>query len=153
MAVEVRRLGAGDEEVVRRLSIEDGFFEQDGVEPVDRRPHTVESAREFLAVETNYQLAAFADGDPVGQLIAYELIRRHGDGRMMLIYEIGVRHDHRREGVGRSLFELLRELCRERGIGRSFLMTNESNLVAMAFYESIGARRHHNDDVVLDFAW
>jgi ribosomal protein S18 acetylase RimI-like enzyme len=153
MAVEIRRLRPGDEEVVRRLSVEDAHFEQVGVEPRLRIPHTLESAREFLAVETNYQLVAFAEDEPVGQLIAYELIRRHGDGRMMLVYEVGVRRDSRRQGVGRGLFDVLRSLCRERGIARAFLITNESNLDAMAFYRSLGARRDHDDDVVLDFDW
>jgi ribosomal protein S18 acetylase RimI-like enzyme len=153
VAFEIRRLGLGDEEVVQRLSIDDARFEPEGVEPRERIPHTIESAREFLSVETNFQLAAFAEGEPVGQLIAYELIRRHGDGRMMFIYEIGVRSDYRRKRVGSGLLDLLRELCGERGIARAFLMTNESNLGAIAFYESLGARRDHDDEVVFDFAW
>jgi ribosomal protein S18 acetylase RimI-like enzyme len=72
---------------------------------------------------------------------------------MMLVYEVGVRRDSRRQGVGRGLFDVLRSLCRERGIARAFLITNESNLDAMAFYRSLGARRDHDDDVVLDFDW
>lgn len=150
---EIRRLRPGDEEVVRRLSIEDARFEQEGIAPRARIPHTAASARAFLEVETNYQLAAFDEDEPVGQLIAYELIRRHGDGRMMFVYEIGVRADYRRRGVGRGLFESLRALCSERSISRAFLMTNESNPAAMAFYESLGARRDHDDEVVLDFDW
>lgn len=91
--IEVGRLTLGHEDIVRRLSIEDARFEEAGVEPRPRTPHTIESAREFLAVETNVQLAAFVGDEPVGQLLAYELIRRHGDGKMMFIYEIGVRDD------------------------------------------------------------
>lgn len=123
------------------FSIEDARFDQEGIEPRERVPHTLASAQEFLSAETTYQLAAFADDEAVGQLVAYELIRRHGDGRMMLIYEIGVRADYRRKGVGRGLFDVLRTLCRERGIARAFLMTNESNPGAMAFYRSLGAKR------------
>jgi len=140
--VDVRRLGVGDEEVVIRLSLDD-----------ERPPHSVESARELLADEATFYLAAFERGEPIAELLAYELIRRHGDGRMVLVYEIGVREEVRRRGVGRALFDLLREICRERGIRRAFVITNESNTPAMAFFASLGATRDHDDDVVLDFVW
>lgn len=102
VAIEVRRLGVGDEELLRRLSVEDARFEEGGAAPRARTPHTVESARAFLSVETSVQLAALDRGEPVGQILAYELIRRHGDGKMMFIYEVGVRDDYRRRGVGRG---------------------------------------------------
>ena len=151
--VEVRRLRVGDEAVVRRLSLEDARFEEVGVEPRARPPHTVESAREFLAVETNVQLAAFAGDEPVGQLLAYELVRRHGDGKMMFIYEIGVRDDYRRTGVGRLLLAELREICRRRGVTRAFVVTNERNRPAIEFYRALGATRDATDEAVLDFDW
>jgi ribosomal protein S18 acetylase RimI-like enzyme len=153
MTIEPRRLVVGDEEVVRRLSLEDARFEETGVEPRPRLPHTIESARRFLAVDTNVLLAAFAGDEPVGQLLAYELVRRHGDGKMMFIYEIGVRDDHRRYGVGRLLFEKLKEICREREITRAFVITNERNAAAMAFYRALGATRDARDEAVFDFDW
>lgn len=153
MAVTVRRLTVGDEEIVRRLSIEDALFEREGAIPKARTPHTVEGARAFLAAEENIQLVAFDGEEPVGQLIAYQLVRRHGDGEMMFVYEIGVRQDSRRLGVGRALFDALEGLCRELGIARGFLITNESNEEAMAFYRSLGGRRDATDEAVFRFDW
>lgn len=149
--IKVKRLAVGDEEVVRYLSREDARFEEEGVQAAARQQHTIESARDFLADDTNVQLAAFAGGEPVGQLLAYELARRHGDGKLMFIYEIGVRDDHRRRGIGRMLFEELQAICRSRGMGRAFVITNERNKAAMAFYRDLGATRDANDDVVFDF--
>ena len=151
--VGVRRLTVGDEEVVRRLSLEDARFEEAGVEPRARPPHTPESARRFLAVETNVQLAAFAGDEPVGQLLAYELIRRHGDGKTMFVYEIGVRDDYRRNGVGRLLFAELENICRRRAVTRAFVVTNERNAAATAFYRALGATREATDEAVFDFDW
>jgi ribosomal protein S18 acetylase RimI-like enzyme len=151
--ITVRRLALGDEEVVRYLSREDLRFGEQGGGSVERPPHTVETAREFLADDTNVQLVAFAADDPVGQLLAYELTRRHGDGKMMFIYEIAVRDDRRGRGVGRALFDELRAMCRSRGVGRSFVITNERNTAAMAFYRALGAAREASDDVVFDFDW
>jgi ribosomal protein S18 acetylase RimI-like enzyme len=153
VAIEVRKLEVGDESIVQRLSLEDGRFEEAGIEPKLRPAHTVESARAFLAMDTHVQLVAFEREEAVGQLLAYELIRRHGDGKMMFIYEIGVREDCRGSGVGKMLFEALKEICRERGITRSFVITNERNETAMAFYGKLGATRDATDDVVFDFDW
>ena len=140
--MDVRRLGVGDEEVVIRLSLDDG-----------RTPHTVESARELLVDDTTYYLVAFERDEPIAELLSYALIRRHGDGRMMFVYEIGVREEFRRLGVGRALFDALREHCRGRGIRRAFVITDGSNEPAMAFYASLGATRDHDDDLVLGFDW
>lgn len=46
-----------------------------------------------------------------------------------------------RTGVGRLLFEKLQEICRRRGIARAFVITNERNEAAMAFYRALGATR------------
>ena len=153
MPVDVRRLTVGDEEIVRRLSLQNARFEEAGIEPRARKPHSIQSAREFLAADTNVQLAAFAGDEPVGQLLAYELARRHGDGTTMFIYEIGVRDDYRRHGIGRLLFEKLRGICHERGITRGFVVTNERNEAAMAFYLALGATRDATDEAVFDFDW
>ncbi|HET7172923.1 MAG TPA: GNAT family N-acetyltransferase [Nocardioidaceae bacterium] len=141
----------GDEDVLRRLSLEDARFEEAGVEPRTRTPHTVGSAHAFLTAETNVQLAAFIGAEPVGQLLAYELTRRHGDGKVMFTYEIGVRDDHRREGVGRLLFDELEKICRDREISRAFVITNLRNEAAMGFYRALGATRDATDDVLFDF--
>src|SRR6266511_2489186 len=43
---------------------------------------------------------AFGDEEPVGMLLGHELDRRHGDERKMFLYEIDVREDRRRHGIG-----------------------------------------------------
>jgi ribosomal protein S18 acetylase RimI-like enzyme len=117
------------------------------------RPHTVDSAREFLRDARNVHLVAFAGDEPVGHVLAYELIRRHGDGRMMFIYEVGVRDDYRHRGVGRALFAELERTCRSTGTSKAFVVTNERNGPAMAFYDAMGASRGATDDVVFAFDW
>jgi GNAT superfamily N-acetyltransferase len=140
MTIEVRRLTVGDEEVRRRLSIDDARFDAAGAEGTARTPHTVSGAREFLAAEGNVQLVAFAGEEPVGQLLAYELNRRHGDGRMMYVHEVGVRDDWRRAGIARMLFEALAEICRRRG--RFLLLRHHQRRQRAGDGLVPGARRH-----------
>jgi ribosomal protein S18 acetylase RimI-like enzyme len=72
---------------------------------------------------------------------------------MMFIYEIGVRDDYRRTGVGRLLVAELKGICRQRGITRAFVITNERNQPATAFYRALGATRDAVDEAVFDFDW
>jgi ribosomal protein S18 acetylase RimI-like enzyme len=152
VGIEVRRLRPGDEEIVRRLSLDRSRFEF--ASDQRRRPApSAKTARAFLAEDKVVHLTAFLDGDVVGHVLAYELVRRHGDGTMLLVYEIGVREDRRRSGVGRHLFAALKSYCRGRNIDRAFVITSEANTAAMRFYEALGGFRPATDDVVFDFQW
>lgn len=104
-----------------------------------------------MASEDDHLLVAFEDDDPVGFLLAHELLRRDGAGRTFFVYEVGVRDDRRRQGVGRRLLEEAFRRCRERGIRRAFVTTNEGNEAAMALYRSLGGERAATDDVVFAF--
>ena len=148
MAVRYRRLGPGDERVLRGLSTEAARFEYVGAGRY--APLTDEDAAAFLAEDRNHLHVAF-DGDrPVGMLLAYELDRRHGARKMLFIYEIGVDADYRRRGIGRELMRRAADLARERGISRGFLITDDGNEAALALYRGEGAIRERDDDVVLD---
>jgi GNAT superfamily N-acetyltransferase len=129
--VNVRRLGRGDEAVVRALA--------------EREPQTA-----LLADESAIFIVAFDGEAPVGFVLAYELPRRHGDASILLVYELEVREDRRRSGVGTALMEELATLARGRGIREGFVLNEESNEVAMAFYASLDSERPHDDDVMWD---
>jgi ribosomal protein S18 acetylase RimI-like enzyme len=153
MDVRVRRLMTGDEAVVQRLTADADRFEVPGTPPRNLPVPRTEVAARFLTVETNHLLVAFDRDEPVGLLLAYELPRRHGDEPKMHLYEIGVREDYRRRGIGRSLIESFAELARARGARRAFVLTDESNRAAMAFYASTGGVRTRPDDVVFMFSF
>ena len=129
----VRRLGPGDEQVVARLA------------------ENAAPRSDLLADERTIFLAAFDGPDPVGFLLAYELLRRRGDRSQLFVYEVGVDEGRRRRGVATALFRELARLARSRGIRRGFVLTNESNEAAMELYRSLGGIRPNPDDVLFDF--
>ena len=129
----VRRLGPGDEAVVRRLA-EDAAPQSD-----------------LLAEERTIFLVAFDGRDPVGFLLAYELLRRRGDRSQLFVYEVGVDDGRRRRGVATALFRELARIARARGVARGFVLTNEANEAAMELYRSLGGVRPNSDDVLWDF--
>jgi ribosomal protein S18 acetylase RimI-like enzyme len=131
--VIVRRLGPGDVAVVRRLA-EDAAPQSD-----------------LLADEGTIFLVAFDRDDPIGFLLAYELLRRRGDPSQLFVYEVGVDEGRRRQGVATTLFGELGRLARARGIRQGFVLTNEANEAAMELYRSVGGMRPNADDVLWDF--
>ncbi|MGZ4353411.1 MAG: GNAT family N-acetyltransferase [Gaiellaceae bacterium] len=134
MALEIRRLGPGDEDVVRALA--------------EDEPQTA-----LLADERTIFPAALDGGKPVGFVFGYELLRRHGDPTILFVYEIEVAAASRGQGVGARLLRELAAVARERGIRTGFVLTNASNAAAMGLYESLGGVRPNPDDVMWDFEW
>ena len=114
--MEIRRLGPGDEDVVRELAT--------------RPPHVA-----LLADERTIFLVAFEGGQPVGFTFGYVLPRRHGAPTVLFVYEIGVEEGHRRRGIGK---ELMRRLASEAGAEEGFVLTEPDNEAANALYRSVG---------------
>jgi len=135
--VNVRRLGVGDEGVLAALATR---------EPPAR-------AGELLADGRTVFLVAFERDEPIGFVLAYELIRRHGDPSILFLYEVDVAAACRRRGVATALLLELERVARARGIREAFVLTNASNEPAMRLYESLGGVREHDDDVLWTFAY
>jgi ribosomal protein S18 acetylase RimI-like enzyme len=135
--VNVRRLGPGDEAVVARLAKKGD-------------PARVE---ELLADDRTLFFVAFEEDEAIAFVLAYELIRRHGDPSSIFVYEIDVDEPYRRRGVGTALMHAVEGVAGERGISEGFVLTSESNEAAMRFYESLGGVRPNTDDVMWDFAY
>ena len=121
----IRRLGPGDEDVIRAFAEEE--------------PQTA-----LLADDRVIFVAAFDGETPVGFAFGYVLPRRHGRPTIFFVYELDVDEAYRRRGVGRRLME---ELLR--GQDEAFVLTDAANDAAMALYASLGGTRV--DSVMWDF--
>ena len=102
-------------------------------------------ASELLADDRTVFLVAFERGDPIGFVLAYELIRRHGAASQLFVYEVEVAAACRRQGVGTALLRELERLARVRGIRQGFVLTDGDNEPAMRLYEAVGGVRPHEE--------
>lgn len=128
MDVQIRHLGAGDENAVLAAS---ALF--------DRPPDPV-VARRFLAERTHHLLVAYDKmGVAVGFVSGVETI--HPDkGTDMFLYELSVDAPARRHGIGRSLVEALATVARQRGCHGMWTGTERDNLAALATYRAAGGQ-------------
>jgi [ribosomal protein S18]-alanine N-acetyltransferase len=117
----VRRLRPGDEAIVEQLAT--------------REPRTA-----LLQDPRVIFLAALDDGEPLGFVLAYELLRRHGHEATVCVYEIEVEAAYRRQGIGARLLRELEAIARQRGIAEAFVLTEADNVSAMGLYESVGGK-------------
>jgi ribosomal protein S18 acetylase RimI-like enzyme len=72
---------------------------------VPGRPLTDDEAAAYLREPTVLHWVAEEGGVVVGHLLSYVELRRAGEPRQLLPYEIGVREASRRRGVGTALVE------------------------------------------------
>lgn len=112
MAKEYRRLTVSDLEMIVRLNVtyRDGFARW-------------ENACAFLTHPQNWLFACVEDGRILAFCQGYECMRLNDVGGLLYIHEFAVLPEFRRQGIGKTMLDMLKILCRLSGIRRIFLVT------------------------------
>lgn len=86
------------------------------------------------------------EGDVViGHLLSYVELRRAGEPRQLLLYEIGVRQATRRRGIGTTLVQAMRRWMRDEGVDEAWVLAD--NPEAVAFYAACGFAREDEQPI------
>lgn len=126
MAREIRRLTAGDAQLLKHLA--EGVFD----EAVD-----FALAAEFLQDARHHLYAAIDEGVVVGFASAVHYV--HPDKPAQLwINEVGVAPSHHGKGIGKALMAAVLERGRELGCSEAWVLTEDNNAAARALYRSAG---------------
>ncbi len=106
--------------------------------PVRRRfPHPAEELRRYRRIaRLGWSLGAF-DGR---RLVGLVLAEPRAWNRSVWVWEVGVEPGHRRQGIGRALFEALVDRAREEGLRVLVCETQTTNAPAVDFYRALGFR-------------
>jgi ribosomal protein S18 acetylase RimI-like enzyme len=141
--VEVKRLNREDAELAQRaINI---------LKPAQERDHkdvTADYMRAFLGEEKNVLILGLEDHSPVGFALAYLLDRVDRNQTMMLFYEIVVSGRHRGRGWGTKMVNALKRVGRDLSVMEIWVLTDRSNSAAIGLFESTGATRAGDDDVM-----
>lgn len=103
----------------------------------------------FLADPNCYLFVSLVDGEVVASLNGYCLRNPSRLRPQFLLYEIDVKGDWRRRGVGTALAKAFLAEARTSGASEVWVVTNGSNHAALAMYHQLHFVRQHSDDVML----
>lgn len=136
--MRARRVGPGDE-----------LLAEAALRAVDDPSPGADHLRTWFADPSRHFVVALDDdGRPVGRAYAYELPRPARPRPGMVLYEIDVAPTARRRGAARAMVEELLRIARIRGVDLVWVPTNVSSREAMRLYETTGAVRTQQDDVI-----
>ena len=94
----------------------------------------------LLANESFWAIGAFEAGEAIGCITGHELAMTRHERTELFIYDLAVRVDKQRRGIGRRLVDVLVASASERGIDVVFVPADDDDKHALAFYESLGGR-------------
>ena len=85
-------------------------------------------------------LVAFAENEILGGLTAYELPMYYSDSSEIFLYDMAVKPEYQRKGIGKGLMQSLKEHCIKQGIQDLFVMAHEEDEHAIEFYRATGGK-------------
>jgi len=83
-------------------------------------------------------IVALVDNEVAGGLTAYELPMYYSASAEIFLYDLAVKTEYQRMGIGKGLIQSLKEHCREHGIKEFFVMAHEEDEHAIEFYRATG---------------
>jgi aminoglycoside 3-N-acetyltransferase I len=93
---------------------------------------------QLLAREEFWAIAALSGEEVVGGLTAHTLPMTRTESREIFIYDVAVRSDHQRQGIGRRLLLHLQQAAAASGITGVFVPADAGDLGALDFYRALG---------------
>ena len=134
---EIERLGADRIPAMREaLRVFADAFEEE--ENFFSAPPSDAYLTRLLSDERFVLLTASADGQVVGVLSAYELVKYERERSEFYIYDLAVAEPYRRRGIARALIEALKPIARAVGGWMIFVQADRVDEPAVALYRSMG---------------
>lgn len=118
-----------------------------------RAPVDEQALAAFLANAACYLIVSVIADKVVGSLNGYRLLRPGTREPQFLLYEVDVKEEWRRRGLGVALVNAFAAEARASGACEVWVLTNGSNQPAMALYERCGFARRNPDDVMFSIAF
>ncbi len=126
MAIEIKVLQRGDESILMNVAAE--VFDN----PID-----AERTREFLEDHRHHIAVAIDDGLVVGFASGVHYVHPDRPPRLW-INEVGIAPTYRRGGLGKAVLRALFQVGRSHNCTLAWVLTDRSNVAAMALYSSVG---------------
>ena len=90
-------------------------------------------------------IVAVSKNEVLGGLTAYKLPMVYSDDSEILLYDMAVKPEYQRMGIGKAIIQYLKGYCLKNGIKGFFVMAHEEDKHAIEFYRATGGK---NEKVV-----
>ncbi len=133
---EIKQLTKEDLSIFKALiNLFDMVFEE-------KKPSIGSDERLLKLLERNSFIAitAISKNEVVGGLTAYELPMVHSDLSEIILYDMAVKPEYQRMGIGKGLIQSLRDYCMKNEIETFFVMAHEEDIHAVEFYHATGGK-------------
>jgi aminoglycoside 3-N-acetyltransferase I len=85
-------------------------------------------------------MAALAEQEVVRGLTAYELPMYYANYSEVFVYDLAVKREYQRMGIGKELIRSLKAECSRKGVREFFVLAHEEDKHAIEFYHSTGGK-------------
>ena len=136
MSIEIKHLTKEDlSQFTALINLVNVVFEEEN-------PTTGSEANSLRLLDNERFIAivALAENEVVGGLTAYELPMYYSDSSEIFLYDMAVKPEYQRMGIGKGLIQSLKEHCIKNGIQDFFVMAHEEDEHAIEFYRTTGGR-------------
>lgn len=111
----------------------------DEAEDRNGKPALGDAYVDSLLARTDFWVfAAFSGTEVVGGITAHTLPMTRSESSEIFIYDVAVREDHQRRGIGRLLLGALRDAANAAGIDNVFVAADNEDEHALDFYRALG---------------
>lgn len=141
MEIKIEKLAATDiDKFIELIRLFEDVFEMK-----DFKIPPKEHLQKVLADEDFFVFVAFSGNTMVGGLTTFTLQQYYSVLPLVYIYDLAVKRECQRQGVGKKLIASLNAYCKENGFQEVFVQADRVDDYALDFYRSTGARE---EDVI-----
>jgi aminoglycoside 3-N-acetyltransferase I len=135
MSIKIKQLTEQDlSEFAALIHLFNAVFEEESKIGSEANLLNLLESKSFIA------LVAIDKDEVMGGLTAYELPMYYSDSSEIFLYDMAVKPNYQRMGIGKGLIQRLKEYCTEHGIKEFFVMAHEEDEHAVEFYHATGGR-------------
>ena len=136
MQVEIKKISINEsEEFFELIRLFEVVFEMENFKIPDKN-YLVD----LLANDAFMVFIASSGKEVVGGLTAYTIRQYYSTLPLVYIYDLAVKTNFQRQGIGKKLIAGITGYCRENGVQEVFVQADAPDLHAIEFYHSTGAK-------------
>jgi ribosomal protein S18 acetylase RimI-like enzyme len=94
--------------------------------------------QQLLGKEDFFVFVALLHEEVVGGLTAYTLAQYYSERPLVYIYDLAVKSQYQRQGIGKMLMAGITNYCKEIGVEEVFVQADQVDQHAIEFYHTTG---------------